>query len=155
MITSRKDQAERLRCGLIAGYTDASDVVRWADAIIETEAVPPAAVLELSLGANQPRETLVQLLASMPGEINHVALMRGLLGEYLTELEVDPARGDIIARNLYALANSGDLPDDEFGHEPSAFDDMFASVRAQWGLYTRDDAVMQLRNYLAVQARRA
>lgn len=142
-----KTQAETLRCELLAGCTTVAEAVAWADAVIATEAAPPATVVDVSLSGTRPPAEVAALLAAVPGHVNGTEVRRQLMARMDHLVEEDPSRGEAVAKWLFALATSGELPQSEFGWAPYGLDDAF--VLARNGVVgTHADALAQLRTYL-------
>lgn len=65
---TRRDIAEFFRLGLRAGICDVPAVVRWADAVIESEPAPHHAFAELSLCGPMRPDAVEALLTFVPGD---------------------------------------------------------------------------------------
>jgi hypothetical protein len=153
MLPGQKEQAEIVRLGLITGFRDVSDAVRWADGIIAADAAPDAEIVEVALAAGRERYHVVSLLAAVPGHFDSTVVMRRLLGEFLDMLNSETARGEQIANWLYTFAARGDLPEGDFGSEAYTLDDIFEGARAGWN--SSDQAISALREYLTRNGTRA
>jgi hypothetical protein len=145
-----KEDAETLRCGLLAGYTSVPDVVAWADTVIVREPSPDPAFIEIALSEKRHPADVIALLREVRGDVNFVAVRRRLLARMLEVLQADPNQGEAIATWLYRLAMDGELPEADFGWKPCTLDDTFELVRM--GVAAHEDAVSELREYLAKHA---
>lgn len=145
-----KEDAETLRCGLLAGYTSVPDVVAWADTVIARESSPDPTFIEIALSGNRRSIDVVSLLREVPGDANFVAVRRRLLAWMLEMLEADPNQGEAIATWLYRLALDGELPEADFGWQAFTLDDTFELVRM--GSAAHEDALAALHEYLAKHA---
>jgi hypothetical protein len=146
-MTERKVEAETLRYGLLAGCVTVAEAVAWADATIDAEAAPEIAIVDVALARRRSPAEVATLLEAVPGEADGVEVRRRLLGRMLRILDADPSRGGEIARSLYSLAVSGELPERDFGWQPYTLDDTFDLARS--GVCgTHRDAVVELREYL-------
>jgi hypothetical protein len=152
-MTDYKEDAETLRCGLLAGYTSVPDVVAWADTVIARESSPDPAFIEIALSGNRRPVDVVSLLREVPGDANFIAVRRRLLARMLEMLEADPNQGDAIATWLYRLALDGELPEADFGLQPFTLDDSFELVRM--GSAAKEEALAELHEYLAKHAQTA
>jgi len=146
-MTGRKAEAETLRCGLLAGCATVAEAVAWADAVLAAADAPDIAIIEVSLAGRRAPAEVAGLLDAVPGQADGIEVRRRLMSRMLRLLDEEPSRGDEIARWLYGLASSGELPDEVFGWEPYGLDDTFDLVRNRvYGAHA--DAVAQLRAYL-------
>lgn len=149
--SQRKEEAEALRLGLVAGIASVADAVAWADEVIMADPRPDSAILDVSLAAKQPAFEVAKLLGAVRGPVDLERAARLLLGRMLRLLDEEPRRGGELAVSLYRLATNGALPDDRFGIEPYFLDDEFDLVRQ--GIYDSDAAAReQLRRYLLTHA---
>ena len=149
----RKEEAEALRLGVIAGLVTVADAVAWADDVIMADARPDAAILDVSLAGKKPVFEVAKLLGEVRGPLDSERASRRLLGRMLRLLDDDPRRGNELAVALYRLARNGALPDDRFGMEPYRLDDEFELERQ--GMYDLDlrlSAIDALRRYLLQHA---
>ena len=153
MLPGQKEQAEAVRLGLIAGFRDVTDAVRWADGVIAADPAPDAEIADIALAAGRDRHQVISLLAAVPGRCDTTVAMRRLLRELLEAFDAEPTRGEQIARWLYSFAVAGNLPESEFGLDPFSLEDIFVGAKAGWN--TDDQAFAALREYLVKQALRA
>jgi hypothetical protein len=109
-VANDKEDAETLRCGLLAGYARVTDAVAWADAVIAWEPTPDITIIEVALAGRQRPADVAALLSEVPGEADSVRVRRRLLGRMLQALDADLAQGARIARWLYQWALCGELP---------------------------------------------
>lgn len=65
-----KQKADALGMALETGAISRSDVVAWADSLIETTEQPLEWMIELSLSANKHYLDVVHMLREVPGEID-------------------------------------------------------------------------------------
>ena len=148
-----KEEAELLRFGLVAGYRRVADAVRWADDIITAESELPVEILDISPAGRQSPGDVAALLAKIPGTYDAVAVRRRWLGEPLQLVQAQPAQADEVARWLYELFVTGDLPEAQFGYGPNALDDSFDLARRT--IIPREEAMRQLLEYLTRASRPA
>ncbi|HEX6367532.1 MAG TPA: hypothetical protein VF006_01290 [Longimicrobium sp.] len=142
-----KEDAEALRCGLLAGYVTVRETVAWADAVIAREPAPDPAIIEVALAGRQPPADVVALLRDVPGDADPIRVRRRLLARMLQVLDGDPTHAERIARWLYQLAVHGELPEEAFGWQAYGLDDTFELART--GVYgSHAAAVTELREYL-------
>jgi hypothetical protein len=147
MMPNQKEEAEILRHGLLADVRTVADAVAWADGIIAADPKPDIAVMEVASSARRHTAEVVTLLRDVPGECNPVAVIRHAMVDLRTALAAEPARGLGIARWLYQLATSGELPEEDFGQEAYSLEDWF--YLASSGTYgTSADALRNLDAYL-------
>src|SRR5262245_20765192 len=150
-MSSQKEQAEALRYGLLAGVRTVSDAVVWADSVIAADPTPDIAVIEVASSSRRPPNEVASLLRTVAGECDRIGVMRRVMADLRIGLAANPARGPAIAHWLYQLANSGELPEEHFGHEPYSLEDWFELART--GTYgTSVDALRNLDNYLGRHA---
>src|SRR5438093_10536397 len=153
MMANQKEQAEVLRHGLLAGVCTVADVVAWADGIIAADSKPDIAVIEVSTSGLRRTADVIALLREVPGECDPVIVIRRAMANLRSALAANPARGPEIARWLYQLATSGELPEEHFGQEAYALEDWFALASSgTYGTYA--DALRHLEAYLERHARR-
>ncbi len=108
-----KDTAEVYRIGLLIGFFQPADVVRWADAVILTSEKPDPCVIDVSLSEKKPIQDIAHLLKDIKGE-SHPTLpahvLMGLMGRKLSE---NPGLVKRIATMAYSLAIDGKVSNDE------------------------------------------
>ena len=151
MMAGQKEEAEVLRHGLMAGSRTVADAVAWADALIEADPNPDIAVIEVATSSRRQPADVSVLLRNVAGECDSVAVIRRAMADLQRALAHDPARGPQIARWLYELATSGELPEREFGSDAYVLEDWFALASSRtFGTY--DSAVRELDAYLGRHA---
>jgi hypothetical protein len=151
MMAGQKEEAEVLRHGLMAGCRTVADVIAWADSVIAVDPRPDIAVIEVASSSRLRPADISALLRNVAGDYDPVAVIRRSMTDLRRALAADPARGPQIARWLYELATSGEVPEDEFGSDPYALEDWFSLAGS--GIGTYDNAVRELDAYLARHAR--
>lgn len=98
-----KDMAEFFRLGLSLGTCDVSQVVRWAEKVVEREAKPNHAFIELCLANNQTVSAVKSLLIDVPGTLTENLPLRMLLGHCWHIVSRHPEQGVRLLRPLYLL----------------------------------------------------
>jgi len=145
--TRYKEEAERLRLGLMGGWRSVKEVVDWADSVVAGFQHPPAHFIDISLSENQRVETIAELLGAVPGIADPIAVMRRCLGDIEKWVSDDCEKAQQVARYLHSLAGTALLPEPHFGSEPYFLDDNFALARQ--GTYgSLEDAFSELRSWL-------
>ncbi len=146
-----KDEAEKLRIGLLGRWRTIPEIMAWADDILMSELSPPPQIIDLSMSKMRHPVDVAHLLDDIPGIVDRVAIMRECLGDLRSWMGDNTDRGEQAARYLYTLANAGMLPETEFGYEPYGFDDMFSLART--GVYgTVMDALKYLQDWLGTNS---
>jgi hypothetical protein len=152
MMPGQKEQAEILRQGLMVGTRTVADAVAWADAIIAADPQPDIAIIEVATSSPGLPSEVSALLRDVAGEYDPVTVLRGAMSDLRRALANDPGRGPEIARWLYELAISGELPEREFGWDTYRLENYFALASS--GIFgTVDGAVRELDAYLERHAR--
>src|SRR5215471_4754328 len=146
MMPGQKEQAEVLRHGLLTGTRTVSDVIAWADSVIEADPRPDIAVIEVATSGRRHAANMTLLLRDVAGECDPVIVLRRSMSDLRRALATDPSRGPQIARWLALLATTGELSETEFGDDVYMLQDSFAP----WGTY--ESAVKELDAYLAQHA---
>ncbi|HSW53442.1 MAG TPA: hypothetical protein VLH59_00010 [Ignavibacteriaceae bacterium] len=150
MISKQKEQAEIFRHLLAAGFIKVEDVISWADSIIVKEREPDFEIIEISLSSSKPKVEVTSLLHKVKGDYNSVDVIRKSMVEIHKVLVKEPIRGYEIAKWLIQLAESGELPEDEFNSEPYGILDSFDLARNK--IYgTEQEASSRLIIYLQEQ----
>jgi len=152
MLPGQKEEAEVLRHGLMAGCRTVADAVAWADNVIAADPQPDSAVIEVATSSGRRPADVSALLRDVRGECDSVTAIRRSMADLRDALTADPARGPHIARWLYELATSGELPDADFGSDAYALEDWFAL--ASEGIETYEGAVEELQGFLRRHERR-
>jgi hypothetical protein len=152
MMPGQKEEAEVLRHGLMAGSRTVADAVAWADSLIAQDSHPDIAVIEVATSARRPPADVGVLLRHVEGEYDPVVVVRRAMTDLRRALGQDPARGPQIARWLYELATSGELPESEFGSDPYLMEDWFA-LASSGTFGTFESAVRELAAHLERHAR--
>jgi hypothetical protein len=148
-IDTQKAEAEGLRIALTTGVVGTDKVILWADQIIEREAKPDVAIIEVALAAARPIDEIARLLEQVPGETDRVFALRTVMRDLLGALEADPSSAELVAQKLYRLAATGEWPEQEFGVEAFWLDDTFDLVRTGTYRGKHEDAVKDLRDFLS------
>ncbi len=147
MMPNQKEEAELLRHGLLAGVRTVADAVAWADQVIAADPKPDIAVIEVAISGLRHIADVIALLRDVPGECDPIVVIRRFMADLRSALAANPARGPEVARWLYQLATSGDLPEEHFGQEAYALEDWFALASSgTYGTYA--DALRHLEAYL-------
>lgn len=150
--TRHKEEAERLRIGLVGGWKSVKDIVAWADCIVESVQEPPIHFIDISLSENRRTEEVAELLGNVPGLADPIAVMRRCLGDLKHWIGNDYGRAQQAAEYLRTLAGTSSLPEGHFGPEPYFLGDNFALARQ--GTYgSLADAFSDLLNWLKKHAR--
>jgi len=151
MMAGQKAQAEVLRHGLMAGCRTVADAVAWVDSVIAADPRPDIAVIDVATSSRRHPADVSALLRNVAGECDPVAVIRRSMTDLRDALAADSTRGPQIARWLYELAISGELPEGEFRSDVYGLEDLFALARSGVGTY--DSAVRELDAYLGRHAR--
>jgi hypothetical protein len=107
-----KDMAEFFRLGLSLGTCDVSQVVRWAEKVVEREEKPNHAFIELCLANNKSLSAVQSLLTDIPGILTTGLPLRMLLGHCWHIASCDLVRGERLLRPLYLLVCLEDFESD-------------------------------------------
>jgi hypothetical protein len=107
-----KDMAEFFRLGLSLGTCDVSQVVRWAEKVVEREEKPNHAFIELCLANNKSVSAVQSLLTDLPGTLTTGLPLRMLLGHCWHIASCDLVRGERLLRPLYLLVCLEDFESD-------------------------------------------
>ena len=99
--------AKYYRVGIEAGLCDAEDARAWALGVIEDEPDPPAAVIHAS--RRQPQGALLEVLNSMPGDIDNDIAGRWLLADLRAALPAFPSDPLAEVRRALQIARATDL----------------------------------------------
>lgn len=118
-MASVSTEAEAYAIGLELGVVPVSDVVAWADRQVAAADVPPPAVCELSMAALLRMQDVVNLLRSIAGPIDSSECIRLTVGNLLVALQCHDFGPESIARTLFDLALTTDLPDGPFKRKAS------------------------------------
>jgi hypothetical protein len=150
-VRNYKEEAETLRYGLLLGFTTVSDVVAWADAVLEASESPDTAIIDLAMAGHLTAPDVAVVLRDVPGECDPVMVMRILHGVMLRALDINNDRGSEIATRIYQLAAEGELSEAEFGIEPYALEDEFYFAE-DLKIWPKAAAIESLRHYLVENA---
>lgn len=107
-----KGMAEFFRLGLSLGTCDVSQVVCWAEKVVEREEKPNHAFIELCLANNKSVSAVQSLLTDIPGTLTKGLALRMLLGHCWHIASCSPVRGERLLRPLYLLVSSEDFESD-------------------------------------------
>jgi len=99
-----KERSEIYRLGLIAGLFSKSDVINWADAIIEDESDIDYALIEVSLNSNKNPEDIASALKNVEGVFDTKKVTKVLIGLLALKFEENQDLGSEIASMLYRFA---------------------------------------------------
>ena len=139
-----KQDAERLRLGIRAGWLPVSAAIAWADGLIAQSESVPEPILDLSLAGSRPSEEVTAILASIPGTADPIEAMRAALRDLLSMLEREPSAGRQVAQWLLNSRQNGDLPEEQFGWEPWALDDEYElAAQGLWPVKQADERLME------------
>jgi hypothetical protein len=83
MMPGQKGQSESLRIGLALGYRSVEDVVAWAHSVIEADANPDAAIIEVVLAHDSSPAEMEALLRNVAGVCDSIEVARDALGSTL------------------------------------------------------------------------
>ena len=109
-----KDMAEFFRLGLSLGTCDVSQVVRWAEKVVEREEKPNHAFIELCLAENTAASAVISLLANIPGSSTTGLPLRMLLGHCWHIASHSPDQGERLLRPLYLMVSLEDFGSDKY-----------------------------------------
>lgn len=79
---THREQAEELRLALVMGLIEKSDVIKWADALIMQEATPPKWLLDVSLAANESKDTVGSRLQDAVDRLDVTVPRQKALGRF-------------------------------------------------------------------------
>jgi hypothetical protein len=83
------EQGETFRLLLLMGVVEKSEVIAWADGIIETQDGVPDWLLDVSLAANEDFGTVESKLGDLPGEWSRLAAAYGALIRFVEAFEIE------------------------------------------------------------------
>ncbi|MBK8093377.1 MAG: hypothetical protein IPK32_15710 [Verrucomicrobiaceae bacterium] len=111
-LTTDKDMAEFFRLGLSLETCEVSQVVRWAEKVIEREEKPNHAFIELCLANTKPASAVKSLLADVPGSSTTGLPLRMLLGQCWHIASRSPNQAARLLQPLYLLVCLQDFESD-------------------------------------------
>jgi len=106
---SVRTEAEILARALEIGALSIADAVAWADAVIEREEHPDAAICEVATSGRRYEPDVVAALREVPGTFDEAQVSRNLVRVLADGLQRDRGRADQVARALYQLALSNEV----------------------------------------------
>ena len=106
--------ARYYRVGIEAGLCDPEDARTWALGVTEDETEPPPAIMDIS--QRQPQASLLDALASVPGDVDNDVAGRWLLAELRAAMLAFPADPLAEVRRALYVAKATDL-DEVIYHE--------------------------------------
>jgi hypothetical protein len=83
------EQAEALRLLLLMGVIDKSEIISWADGVIDSQNAVPGWLLDVSLSANEDVSTLVMRLRDLPGEWDRMAAAYIAFDRFAREFQIN------------------------------------------------------------------
>jgi hypothetical protein len=146
-----KEQAEVFRYCLMAGCTSPVEVVEWATSVVADVDHPEIEIIDLAIAADASRVRLMELLDAVPGVADRILVLRRVLGVLDDALQADSSQGESIAKWLYDMASTGELPQSEFGTEIFGLGDSFSLAQQGFG-GSREAGVERLHQYLILHA---
>ena len=135
-MASVNTEAAAFAIGLEIGVVSVSDVVAWADRQVAAAVVPPPAICELSMAATMQMRVVVNLLRSIAGPIDSSECVRLTVGNLLVALQDPEFDPESVARTLFHLASTNDLPDGPFKAKSWWYWDAICLSRDGFGLET-------------------
>ena len=114
------------------GLVAARDVIDWADAMIQTEAVPPDWVFDISLAANEPKEAIIARLSDVTDRIDVVLPSQKALERFARAFDSGELAPLDAAQKLVLWASSTRLSDDG---RSEAFTVKFIAEDVEDGIY--------------------
>lgn len=82
------EQAEAFRLLLLMGVVDPSEVIAWADRLIEEQDSVPDWLLDVSLAAKQDAWTIETKLRNLPGEWSRKAAAHTAMARFAEEFQI-------------------------------------------------------------------
>jgi hypothetical protein len=116
--TNPKDYIELLavfHIGLTNGIIDKSEIVNWADEIIQKDSEPDYFIIEVSLSGHKNDNELISLLNEYIGENKPAISGRVILGLLYTRLIKDKLPLDKIISVIYRIVRDGELNEKDEG----------------------------------------
>lgn len=146
------ETAAIFRFGLLHGLVSASEVIAWADALIESQAEPHPDLIEVALGGSGGPVRLIDELKPLASGCRDEDIVEGILGLMYRALASDPNLARHIARTLYSMAVSGLHPGgEEVLMWMFHFDDAFA-LAGDHGYGTIEETTHEMLQFLAPYA---
>lgn len=140
-----KIQAEILRNCLELGLVSSSEVISWADSLVEQSFQPDIALIEVSMAGNLHSNDVADLLRNVPGETNPNRIYQGIFSHMRATLIDKPESETRIVRALFQLATAGEAPDKAAESEMFWFYDALDLAKAGYG-----GDVTEIRNSIVV-----
>lgn len=116
-MNATKSQAEAFATGLIEGVVSVSEVVAWADGLIQQVEIPEDWLIALASASHSSPKQVIALLHDVPGDLDHTEaneLARALLARKNRPFALfDPTllpNGFRYPRKLVRFATSGEYP---------------------------------------------
>lgn len=146
-MASLRETGEYFRLALALGLIDPSDVIPWADAVIQALEAPPAELIDVSLAERLSRVEMMNRLSALPGCVDREAAAHCALGLLREMLRNDDITLHYAVKALEAYFNWADVPEAE-GLRALNFDDaLFCAEQGYCG--TPDTVRTELEEFLA------
>lgn len=141
-----REQAEELRLVLAMGLIDVADVIRWADAAIESEANPPPWMFDVSLAANERSDAVRSRLRDIAEGIDITAPTQQALSRLARAFRSGKMAPLAAAEKLMLWVNSAQL---SYETRVEAFTVKFIAEDVADGLYgSLDDVAHAIDQFL-------
>ena len=100
------DGAASLRLAMMLHAISIDEVVKWADAEIESCDKPPIALIELSLGRSLPSANILNYLSELIADPNDSTPMRIALGMLATKIVAEDLNPESVIQDVYNLLHT-------------------------------------------------
>ena len=123
------EQAEAFRLLLLMGVIDKSEIIAWADRMIETQDSVPGWLLDVSLAANESVSVIETKLRELPGEWNRTTAAYAAMNRFAIEFQVhDKYTSQQAAKMLWVWAGSPKVSSEDYpaAMAPKSFADEVA-----------------------------
>jgi hypothetical protein len=120
-LSTLRTEAESIAIALKTGLLDVADAVAWADRQIAAGDVPDVALCDVSMASRKYPQDVVSMLRSLPGLVNHDEAIRATMRISLDRLQSGARNPSDVARALFNLAISDDLPDGDLKRHAFCF----------------------------------
>lgn len=129
------------------GLIEKADVIRWADAVIQSEASPAAWVLDVSLSANESNDAIAARLKDVVDGIDVTAPAHNALERFAQTFRSGQLAPLDAAQKLVLWANIARVP---YETRAEAFEVKFIAEDVADGLYgSSDDVTAAIERFLA------
>ncbi len=110
-VTSYQLAATYYRAALLLGIASGTDVIRWADGIIERDPEPPAAIYDVSLAPAADLNTLRDTLKPLALEPEPLAVVQALLDRIWRDVFANRRDVDEAVALIYRASHCLAIPD--------------------------------------------